>query len=179
MQCEDCQCDVQEAHLYTFYYSNKGRAISSRTMQYSIKGSVKALLCDDCVFYHAMWVRARSLRGAAIAMFVLACLLGIVAFINQDPTGARVVWLAAILVLAYALSLFLTSLVENRRAENQDFASLTKAVWQDRGSRLAIEVHKADLQARGYHVFFTPARLKRMQRVMTPPARPAVPTPAE
>lgn len=179
MQCEDCQCDVQEAHLYIFYYGNQGRSPSPRVTRYSIKGSFKALLCDDCVFAHAMWVRARSLRGAALAMLVLACLLGIVAFINQDPTGAKVVWLAATLVLAYALSLFLTGLVENRRAENQDFASLAKAVWQDRGSRLAIEIYKADLQAQGYHAYFTPARLKRMQRVMRPPARPAVPTPGE
>lgn len=170
MLCEKCQRDVQAGQSYIFYYGNqtgKVRRGRQTITSYSIGGSQQPYLCNDCVFTFAMKERAGGFIGAGITFLIGAAIVGIIAFFWQDLTSAPIFWLAAALVLGYAISLILTSFVEKKRAENRDFDALSKTLQTDRGSKLAIALRKAGLESSGFKEFFTPGRMKEL-RISTP-----------
>jgi len=167
MFCDKCRLDIQDGQPYTFYYGNQaGKTRRGRQMitTYSFGGAQQTFLCNKCVFTYAMQERAKGFRIGSLFMVGVACIGGIVAFVAPDPNTAEILWFAVALIVAYALSLFLTGAVEKRRAENNDFASLSQTVREDRGSRLAIVLRSASLQAQGYHKFFTPGSMKRLKQ---------------
>lgn len=171
MHCEKCQRDIQNGQLYDFYYGNqtgKVRRGRQTITTYSIRGKRQSFLCNECLFTYAMQQRAKNFIIAAIVFIVIAAIVGLFALGVQDPNTSLAVTCATILIAAYALSLFLTSFVERKRAENQDFAGLTKNEREDYGSRLGIKIHSADLQSQGFKQFFTPGRMRTLKLSFSP-----------
>lgn len=170
MLCQNCQQSREETEgqTYTFYYGNQtGRTVRSRgsTTHYKIGGSDKPFLCNVCVFAYSMQKRAKLYRNWGIFCALAACALGLIMLFGSDGNMGEIPWLAAGLVLAYALALFLMGGVEKKRVENQDFAALAPALRSFRGSSLAIIACKDAWQERGYHAFFTSQQMKRITRL--------------
>jgi hypothetical protein len=166
MICENCQHDTPSGQTYAFYYGNqtgKIRRNRQTITTYSIGGAQQSFLCNNCVFAHAMRKRAKGFTIAALVFVGITCAVGAFAFFAINPNLAEVSGLITALIGAYALSLFLTGLVEKKRAENHDFASLSQSTRTDSGSGLAITLCKGKLQAQGYQQFFTPARMKELK----------------
>ncbi len=152
---------------YIFHYGNVLRKVrrGNRTITtFQISGSQQALLCSNCVFAFAMTARSTGFLQAAIALLVIAVIVGIIALVVDDSILSDLFGLAFVLVLAYTLSLFIMSFVEKKRAENQDFALLSASQREESGSKIAINLCKPALQAKGFKEFFTPNRLKQLRR---------------
>ena len=176
MICQNCQQDVneQKGRAYIFYYGTQSNN-TPRSTRYSIKGSEKLLLCNDCVFTYAMQKRAAIYCRWSIFFALVACAIGLIAQFGSDGSTGAIPWLGAALALVYAISLFVMGAVEKKRVENQDFTHLSTAFHSLRGSDLAIALRKVIWQERGYNTFFTPQRLKKLNRIPSP-TRKALPT---
>ncbi|HEY3992510.1 MAG TPA: hypothetical protein VGM01_06465 [Ktedonobacteraceae bacterium] len=175
MICQDCQQDVdeQEGSTYIFYYGTQSNN-TPRSTRYKIKGSEKLFFCNNCVFTYAMQKRATIYRRWSIFFALVACAIALIAQFGSDGSTGAIPWLGVGLALAYAISLFAMGAVEKKRIENQDFTHFATAFRSLRGSNLAIALRKATWQEQGYNTFFTPQRLKKLNRIPSP-TRKALP----
>jgi hypothetical protein len=160
MFCQNCRRDVQHGKFYyALSYGNAykkvrqlARQMADPARQSSTRltinaltgGSQQVFLCNDCVFTVKMKERAGNFLYAAKWFFGIACLVGAVLFIPwNDPITHEIILFATALIMAYALSLFMTSFVEKKRADNRDFETLSEEEQDESGSKLAIALNRS------------------------------------